>query len=302
MSLTASQHLLLDALTLPLPQAADAWRSWRASSDLDRLDDGSFHLLPALAGRIPAWITDDPQQSILKGICRRAWSQNQVQRKLLADALEILIAAGIERVAATGPVLWGALYWPEGAIRPIGMVDLLVEPPAVRRAFDALSRAGWKALNEIPDTGGTRFYFAPGTLLQAPAGGHLRLHWRALPNTDLSISRPEFPPLEPTESGQVAPYRMPLEHSLVAALGGNHDDRVDWQFDALMMCRQRGLRWDKVAALVRWRSAQRGRLDQLRRDCGAEIPAAVTRPAWNSGVERALASALRMYRRGRRRS
>ena len=299
MKLTAPQRLLLDALLLSPPQAGDAWRSWRASTDLSCLDKSSYHLLPALAGRMPAWLEDDPQRAILMGICRRAWSENQVQRKLLADALEILAAAGIERVAATGPVLWGALYWPEGAIRPIGMVHLLLDPAVVRIAFEALVRAGWKAPNGIPDTEGKRFYFAGGALLESPSGGRVRVHWRALPNTDLSIRRPRFPPLEPMRPGLVARYAMPPEYSLVAALGGDHQDAVAWHFDALMICRQPGLRWERVAALLRRRSAQRERLNELRRDCGAEFPRAVTRPVWTSGVERALASALGLLARQR---
>jgi hypothetical protein len=299
MSVTAPQRVLLDALMLPLPQAGDAWRSWRASTDLDHLDNTSFHLLSALAGRMQDWLVDDPQQAILLGICRRAWSQNQVRRKLLADALEVLDAAGIKHVAATGPVLWGALYWPEGAIRPIGVVDLLVQPASVRPAFEALSKAGWKSPNGIPDTAGRKFYFAPGALLQSPSGGDLRMHWRALPNTDLSILRPKFPPLKVRQPGQVAPLAMPAEHSLVAVLGGHHEDEVDWHYDALMICRHPGLRWETVAALLRWRSTARERLGELRRDWDwrAEIPLAVTKPRWTRYLVRILAFALRVYRR-----
>ncbi len=299
MSVTASERLLLDALLLPSAAAEDAWRNWRASTDLDSLDKGSFHLLPALTGRMPDWLANEPQRAILLGICRRAWSQNQLQRKLLADAVQVLVAAGIERVAATGPIVWGALYWPVGAIRPIGMVDLLIEPAVVRPAFEALSQAGWKALNGIPDTGKKQFHFAAGTTVQSPSGGHVRVHWRALPNTDLSLQRPVFPPLEALRPDLVAPYTIPPEQSLVAALGGVHEDGIDWRFDALMICRHAGLRWDKVAALLRWRSAQRQRLDALRRECGVDIPQAVTAVVWSNGVEQILASSLRAYRRRR---
>ena len=51
---------------------------------LDQLDHATFLMLPSLSGRIPDWIVADPQRDNLLGICRRAWSQNQVQRKLLA--------------------------------------------------------------------------------------------------------------------------------------------------------------------------------------------------------------------------
>jgi hypothetical protein len=297
MSATARQRLLLDALLLPPKQAENAWRNWRASTDLKDLDSGSFHLLPALAGRMPMWLANDPQQAILKGICRQAWSQNQVQRKLLADALQILADAGIERIAATGPVLW-ALDWPEGAIRPIRVLDLLIEPKVVRLAFEALSRAGWQAPDGIPDSGRKQFCFAGGRLLESVSGGKLRLHWRALPNTDFSLRRPRFPPLEAKlpDLGATC-YRIPLEYSLVTALGGNHEDGLEWRFDALILCRQPGLRWERVAALLRWRAAQRKRLEELRRDWGAEIPAAVTKPVWTSSVEQPLAAVLRVYRR-----
>jgi hypothetical protein len=302
MSVTAPERLLLDALLLPSPRAEDAWRSWRASTDLDSLDDGSFQLLPALTGRLPGWLANDPQRAILLGICRRAWSQNQVQRKLLTDAVQILVAAGIERVAATGPIVWGPLYWPEGAIRPVGMVDLLIEPALVQPAFEALSKAGWKAPDGMPETGGKHFYFAEGTLLQSPSSGQVRVHWRALPNTDLSLQRPEFPPLEALRPGLVTPYTIPPEHSLVTALGGMHQDGIDWHFDALMICRQPGLYWDTVTALLRRRSGPRERLDELRREWGVEIPRAVTAPMWTSGMEQILASTLRAYRRRKSRA
>jgi len=291
--------LLLDALIRPLPEAEDAWRRWRASVDLDQLDHPSFLMLPSLAGRIQDWIVADPQRDILLGICRRAWSQNQVQRKLLADSVGVLRNSKIERVAAVGPVDWGALYWPERSVRPIGRIDLLVEPALVRGAIEALARAGWSAPDPVPDLAGATFLFAPGVRLRSSSGDVLWLHWRALPNTDISISRPPILPLEPARPGQPAPFAIPAEHSLIAALGGAHGDGMDWRSDALMICRAQ-LDWDAVAALVRWRSQARARIDELRRDWGVDVPAMVTKPAWSSGPERLLASTLRVYRRSKR--
>jgi Uncharacterised nucleotidyltransferase len=295
MSFAARQRLLVDALLLPLPLAEDAWRKWRASTEVGHLDHRSVHFLPALAGRMAQWLTHDPHQAIFLGICRRAWTQNQVRRKLLADALKILRNAGIERVAATGPVLWNALYWREGAIRPIGRIDLLVEPVDARRTLDALFNAGWMAPNAVPETSGKHFYFSPGALLRSPAAGDVRVHWRALPNTDFSLRRPLFPELELMPE-MIAPYAIPAEHSLIAALGGNLEDEIDWRCDGVMICRQPGLRWEKVAALLRWRLKARSRLEELRRDWEAAIPPDVTKSRWTGGMERTLASALRMYR------
>ncbi len=294
--MSAPHHLLWDALVLPLPHAEEAWRQWRACTNLNHLDSASFHLLPTLAGRMAPWLADDPEQEIVLGICRRAWSQNQLRRKLLANALAILGAAGIERAAAIGPVLFSA-QWPEGSIRPVGRVDLLVEPASVRAAFDAFLTAGWKPLCTLLDTTTDQFSFAPGIELQSPGGGKLHIHWRALPNTDLALRPPDSVPLQPMQPGPLAPYSIPAEHSLVVALGGQLQDEVDWRFDALTICRRGGLDGELLAALLRRRSAARTRLDELRREWGAKIPEEVTRRSPTSGLEQILASALRIYRR-----
>jgi hypothetical protein len=294
------QRLLWDALVLPSSQAEDAWRRWRASTDLNHLDNACFHLLPALAGRMPAWLGNDPQQSILLGICRRAWSQNQVRKKPLADALEILRAAGIERVAATGPVLWGELYWPEGAIRPVGRVDLLIEPASVRAAFEALVKSGWISEYGLPTTAGRPFYFGNGVPLRSPEGAEVRVHWRALPHTDVLLWRPQAAPLQALPAGQIATFAIPAEYALVAALGGEYEDELSWRYDAIMFCRRPSLNWKLVAALLRRRSAARNRLDELRYHWGAEIPPEVTmQPAWTRGLNLTLALALRVYRRAK---
>jgi hypothetical protein len=290
-------RLLWDAFVLPLPQAENAWRRWRESADLDRLDSLSFYLLPALAARMGPWLAGDPAQAILRGICRRTWSQNQLHRKRLADAVKILGAAGIERVAATGPVLWATLYWPGGAIRSLGGVDLLVEPASVQRALSALIEAGWKAPAGLPETSRSQFYFGCRASLRTPDEGDVRLHWRALPHTDFSLRRPGFPVLQPMPPGQIAPCAIPAEHSLVAALGGDLQDQLSWDFDAILIARQAGLDWHRVAALLRWRTLARNRLAELERDGAANVPAEVTRPPRTGRLENVLASGFRVFRR-----
>jgi hypothetical protein len=297
MSFEAPHHLLLRALILPAGEAEETWRRWRASTDLDRLDSGSFHMLAALAGRMDTWLrADDPQRPILLGICRRAWSQNHLRLKDLSEAAAILRSAGIEKMAAIGPVLWGARYWPAGAVRSINTVDILVEPHRVRQALDVLLKAGWTAADRVPNLTGSQFYFDPAIRLRAASGGDVRLHWRALPNTDFSLRRPPAPSFEPAPSGHLTAYSIPLEHSLVAALGQTLSDGTDWRGDALMICQQSGIRWDTVRELLRWRGGARLGLDELRRDWGAPVPLDVTAVGWTGGVERMLAGWLRSYR------
>jgi hypothetical protein len=295
--LSAPLHrLLISALLLPEPQAGEAWRGWRAAANLDRLDPASFHLLPGLASRLPEWTSQDPRSAVLLGICRRAWSQNQLRSKLLAEALEIWRSAGIERVAMIGPLAWGALYWPERSIRTAPVVDALVQPSDAWTALQALVEAKWIPQSRLPDRSPRAFPFEPAVLLRSASGGELRLHWRALPNDDFSLRRPPVPMLIATPPGHVARYTIPPEYALVAALGDPYNDALDWQCDAILISRK-VVDWVLVAALLRWRAVARSRLTELCRDWSVGAPAAAIRSPWTSGVERLLAGSLRSYRR-----
>src|SRR5688572_25137980 len=147
---TERRLLLLDALIRPAKPGFEAWRQWRASANLDCLDNASFLLLPALAHRLPEWLADDPRRDILLGICRRAWSQVQLRRKMLAEAAAVLRASGVETQTAAGPVAWADRYWPQGSIRPIDTLDLTVAPRTVKSAVSALAQAEWAVKGRVP--------------------------------------------------------------------------------------------------------------------------------------------------------
>ncbi len=297
MKVNIAPKLLFDALVLPLPQAEESWRRWRSTVDLEHLDQAAVQFLPAVAGRLPEWLVDDPKQAMFIGICRQAWSQNQLRKKVLTDAVQLLRDSGIDRVAATGPALWGELYWPAGSIRPITIIDLLIEPASVPPALNVLGKVGWSISGHPPNSKDKGFQFAPATVLQSASGSKLRVHWRALPNTDLSLRRPEFPELITMPPGKIAPHAIPAEYSLAAVLGGNLDDAMDWRCDALMICSGCDLDWLKIASLLRWRSSARTRLEELRPYSDQAIPLAVTGSSWTGPIERKVASLLRTYRR-----
>ncbi len=280
-------HLLLaDAVLFPEPQASEAWLQWRAAADLDRLDTPSFQMLPLLAGRLDAWIIDDPQRALILGIVRRAWSQRQVALHSVARALDILNRAGLDRVAVAGPLVWGALYWPEKAVRAVTSADLLLAPEALPRALGALSGAGWTHL-DAP---------APYANLQSPAGETVRLVTRALPFADLPFLRAPWPAFVPMELGPATAATPPAEYALVTVLAGYFDDGIDWRCDALMICRHAHIDWDRLLELIRWRSEARRRLRELHRNWPADIPAQALRPAWTTPLETILGALMRLYR------
>jgi len=64
------------------------------------------------------------------------------QRRVLEDALAALAGAGVECIAAKGAATAGTLF-PEPGTRPMGDIDLVVPPAAVKAAEGALAAAGF---------------------------------------------------------------------------------------------------------------------------------------------------------------
>jgi len=291
----APHHLLLRALFQPLPEAERWWRRWRTIVNLDKLDRGSFYTLPALAGCMHGWIQDDPYREILLGICRRAWSQKQIRKKVLAEALSLLRASGIGAAAAIGPLAWEQLYWPAGAIRMIEGVDLVVEPGSVSLCMQAFLRSGWTVHGRPPDWNGSKFYFAAAIRMRTDSGEEVRLHWRDLPNTDFALRRPDPPEFKPTTDERATLYTPSAARDLVLALGGVFDDGLDWRCDALMICRS-NVEWNVVETLLKWRSRAKMRLAELRRDWGVQVPQIIVAKLYTASVERMVTAPLRAYR------
>ena len=68
----------------------------------------------------------------------------------LAGTIHALRAAGVEVVALKGAVL-AFFHYEDPALRPMGDLDLLLRDPRdLRRATEALERAGWRALLDTP--------------------------------------------------------------------------------------------------------------------------------------------------------
>jgi hypothetical protein len=283
-------HLLLRALVQPISSAAEAWRLWREGVDLDKLDAASFCMLPALAGRMDQWVAHDPHRDMLRGICRRAWSQNQVRKKVLAEALTLLdVSAGV-KATAFGPIVWEQLYWPDGAIRTIDGVELLVDPSCVRLSVETLTRAGWSLNSPLPDWHADSFYFAPALRMRTISGDDVRLHWRDLPNTDFALRRPPVPRFQPS-----------AERDLIMALSDDLHSGVDWRCDALLICR-RSIDWGVVDRLLKWRPRVKIRLEELRQDWDVDVPPRLAAKLQRGHVEYMFSAPLRVYRRARARA
>lgn len=173
---TEAQSLVLHAALDERADAVAAWERWRAAVEFDDVDHGSMRLLPLVYRHLGADAFDVEVAGRLKGLYRRAWSQNQLLFRHAAEAVAALEARGIETLVTKGASLALLAYGDVGA-RPMDDVDVLVPIGRTREAIEALREAGWEADHEDP-LAWTEVHHSLG--FAGPGGGNMDLHWFSL--------------------------------------------------------------------------------------------------------------------------
>ena len=266
--------LLLRALYMPEPEARANWREWRERADLDRLDSAVLRVLPMVARGRPEWLQDDPAAAILLGLCRRAWTQNQLRFHLLARTAAALREAGVEQVSLTGSTAFALLSSRNKSLRPLETLELLVSRAEVPAAYHALAAAGWKLSREYPSPHAAAPDHLQAVWLEDARGERLQLGWRqpaSAPNpADLLHTRVYLPPNE--------------ELLAEALLTARESCELDWRWDALSLTSPSqaplpAVQWPRVAILLDGNEAALARLRELRDKWNVVVPAALLRPA-----------------------
>lgn len=245
---TAEQLLVLHA-ALDQPQSAlRAWRQWRAAVEFDDVDHGSTRLLPLVYRNLGAEAFDPQVAGRLKGLYRRAWSQNQLNFKRAAAAIAALEGAGIETLVIKGASLAVLSYGDIGA-RPMDDADVLVPYARAAEAIAALRAAGWTPERDDP-LAWTEVHHSLG--FAGPGGGNVDLHWFSLwqPARDEELWRASMP----FELAGVA-TRAPCaaDQLLLACVHGTPWSPLPpfrWIADAILTVRAAGggLDWERVGA------------------------------------------------------
>jgi hypothetical protein len=175
------QELLLKAALLRGEQTLSAWRHWKSTVDLGRIDHESARLLPLLYKNLSEFGVTDPLLERFKGAHRKAWYKNRVLIHILSGLIGRLQEAGLRPVVLKG-VPMTLLYYRDYGLRPMDDVDMLVTGTEALRAATLLQQWGWQP----------RF---PGRIMRQEiehscrhaigfmnAGGHhVDLHWHLLP-------------------------------------------------------------------------------------------------------------------------
>jgi Uncharacterised nucleotidyltransferase len=281
--------LLRSALDTDEP-AVHAWRELRPQFDLDRLELGSFPLLPLVHRRLERYGIDDPYVPRLAGISRRTWYLNQLRLDALAPALGVLEEVGTEPIVVSGWELPAHYYGGDFSLRPVEELNVLVRNDRIDASVRALAEAGWIAG-------------------QRAAGGQVRLVDRAghvcivdtrvarefsIPERSIEVADPWAETIDITLGSIRVRALSPSDELLRICVHGARASafpNVVWLADAVAILRadETAVDWDRILrqtlrlrAMLRLRDA----LLYLRRELSAAVPDGVieeleaTSPRW----------------------
>lgn len=254
-----AQEKLLQAALFPDERGIAAWEAWKSQVDLvnDKLDGGSFRVLPLVYSNLKALGVVDEHTARLKGIHRKAWYENQMHLHTLSQVLTMFAGAGIPTLALKGAPL-ALLHYPEVGARPMSDVDVLVPTERVEDAVALCHANSWREnqheqINQI----------TPAMLAVRHSWNFVRerqnmdLHWHALrlgcfPNADddfwqgarpLDVNGVCTQTLNPTDM---------LLHVLVHGGHWNQVPPIRWVADActVMTASLNELNWDRLLQLA----------------------------------------------------
>jgi len=142
---SARQKLLLRTAFADGDAGAQAWQCVRAQLDLERLEPGTFPLLPLVHRRLEQLGIADPFMPTLAGIRRRTWYLNWTRLGGAATVLRALEQGGAEPLVVDGWEIPARCYGGDFGLRTIDGLDVLVRRDridAARRMLAALGYTG----------------------------------------------------------------------------------------------------------------------------------------------------------------
>jgi hypothetical protein len=293
---TEEQALLLRAALLPGNAALDAWRAWKASVDLDRIDHGSRRLLPLLYRNMRDQGVEEPLMEELKGVYRLVWYRNRMLFRSVTELLRALHNAGIETMLLKGAALT-LLHYRDYGLRPMTDFDVLVPAEQASATIDLLVARGWSPWRKPPEafTEG-RLSVTKGRAFRDAAGRGVDLHWHVLPECCYPGADDDFWDGAVATDVNGVPTRAlnpsdQLLHVCVHGARWNPVPPFRWVADAMMIVRssESDLDWHRLAAQAEERGLVvplRHALDYLRAALDASVPHAVVRRMHNAPTTR----------------
>ncbi len=270
--------LLMQAILSPAGEAEQTWRRWRREVDPDKMSADCVRLLPMLVDSSSSWLAGDPARNLILGICKRAWTRNQIQLRALCELVTALRVGGVD-VSVAGPAAWAILRQAKKSFRPVSFPELLVAREKALQALHILAGSGWVPLPDSVSPEGEALDYVQGIWLQKPSGERCKLNWRLFPAPpEFAAEWEELPACE-TVAVQGVTLVLPRKDVLFATAltGDRSEDDPDWRCDAAFLLREYRVGWSGVVRYLRFVPDARMRLADLARETGQYIPVSVLR-------------------------
>ncbi|RPI71217.1 MAG: hypothetical protein EHM47_10720 [Ignavibacteriales bacterium] len=173
--ITWEQELLLKAILLHGNDAIAAWKEWKGIIDFDKIDPGSYRLLPLLYNNLIKNEVKDKKLDMLKGIYRRTWFENQILSYQVVKILDIFNNSGIKTLVLKGIALIN-IYYRDYGLRPMSDIDILIPTEKAADAFIILKKLGWSA-SEYKSPEKIMSIIHSCDLTDSTGTHHVDLHW-----------------------------------------------------------------------------------------------------------------------------
>jgi len=251
---TNEQTLLLRASLLSGAPAIEAYDTWRARVAWDKLDRGSFRLLPLLAQNLGRHDVRGSLVERIESMQRETRSRNAVLMSRLRMLLTSFAQLGLDTIILKGSALL-TLYYQDLGLRPMSDLDVLVRTEDVETAMALLRRSGWTSQIDTPEC------VVPVThslLFQDVEATRLDLHWHVLWESCGPGMDQEFwaGAVSTTIAGVPTAALCPADqlfHVCVHGVAWNPVPPLRWAADAVLVLRTAspGVAWERLLMQAR---------------------------------------------------
>ncbi len=253
---TAQQELLLYAIFKQDKKAVEAWSEWQAKVDLNKLDAGSYRLLPLLYRNLQSQGIDHHLMSKFKEIYRNTWCQNQLLFHHVTDLLLAFHTAGIRKILLLKGAALNLFYYKDYGLRPMTHFDVFIHTEQAANVLNLLKERHWiatffslKSLEEKHIA--ALIYRKCSWGFKDNAGNQFNLHWHVLYNclandvdndflanaVSIDLSNMPLYILNPTDQ---------LLHTCAQELQWEQLPSICWIADAMMIFRTAQIDWERL--------------------------------------------------------
>jgi hypothetical protein len=280
---TSLQELLLKATLMKTDEALQAWQEWYEQDGLERLDNGSYRLLPLTYRNLQRLGYQDPVLMRLRGINRRAWCENHLLFRRMGPVLGMFQKAGISTMLLKGAALT-LMHYRDFGLRPMQDLDILVPEDRALEAAALLESKGWSR-NTLPAVSFGEFFlsYRHAAEFMRTEEERLDLHWHLLVRAcyreaDQLFWDASVPVEFEGNSTRALCATDQLLHACVHGAAWSEIPPLRWVADACCVLESSTIDWERllqVAASCRVVPSIRDALRYLVNTVGAPVPSEV---------------------------